>query len=453
VTFRDLDPARAWEPYEPGPDRPWDLVRAGHLFRRAGFGADWGELERALRQGPQRTLDRLLRPTEDARAFDRTHDGYEAAVGAGDAEALRAWWLRRMLTTPRPLQEKMTLFWHGHFAVSNARVKDARLMRALVATLRAHALGSFRTLLEAVAEDPAVALGLGAGVGRKARPNEEFARVLLEVFTLGPEACTEQDVRDCARAFTGWSVFRGRRRYYAREHDGGRKTILGRTGALAAADAVRLALEHPATARHIVRRLYRWLISEADPPADEALIAPLSASFARDHDIGKLVERMLRSNLFFSAAAYRQRIKSPVEFALGIARSAEAVVPTTPLGGHLAALGQDLLHPPTVRGWSGGRHWINGATWAGRSRLALALLGGPGPYGEKLDAAALAGRHGHATPAEAGRFLLDLYLQGDVTPQARAALLQGLERSGRDAKTSVRACAHGLAALPEFHLA
>jgi len=358
-----------------------------------------------------------------------------------------------MLATPHPLQEKLTLFWHGHFAVSNARVKNARLMSALVGKLRAHALGSFRALLGAVVEDPAVAIGLGAKVGRKARPNEEFARVLLEVFTLGPDAGTEQDVRDAARAFTGWSVLRGRRRFIAREHDRGRKRILGHEGAWNATDVVRILLEHPATARHVVRRLYRWLISETGSPEDEALLAPLAASFARDHDIGKLVERMLRSHHFFSAAAYRQRIKGPVEFAVGIVRAAEAVVPTLRLGQDLAALGQDLYYPPTVRGWRGGRYWINGATWVGRCNLARALTAGSGPYGEKLDPAALAGRHGHAAAPDAGRFLLDLYLQGDVPPRFRSSLLEGLGRSGRDLGSVVRRGAHTIATVPEFHLA
>jgi hypothetical protein len=453
VTAAGLDPARAWEPYEPDADRPWNLGRAGHLLRRAGFGATWDELRQALRHGPRPTIDRLLKPAGDVVAFDRTHDRYEAAVGPQDTASLRAWWLRRMLTTPHPLQEKMTLFWHGHFAVSNGRVGDARLMRALVGKLRTHALGSFRTLLDAVVGDPAVALGLGAKIGRKARPNEEFARVLLAEFTLGPDACTERDVRESARAFTGWSVLRGRRRYFAREHDGGRKRILGRDGAWTAADAVRILLEHPATSRHIVRRLFRWLIAETASPVDETLIAPLAVSFARDHDIGKLVQRILRSNLFFSAAAYRQRVKGPVEFALGLARAAEAMVPTVPLGADLAALGQDLYHPPTVQGWTGGRHWINGATWVRRSNLALALAAGSGPYGEKLDLAALAARHGHAAPADAGRFLVDLYLQGDVAPPTRAFLLRGLDRSRVDPKTAVRRCAHALATLPEFHLA
>ncbi|MHC4514821.1 MAG: DUF1800 domain-containing protein, partial [Planctomycetota bacterium] len=424
TALRDL--TSAWEPYEPTAERPWNLRRVGHLFRRATFGASWNELHRALRDGPGPTIDRLLRPAEDVVAFDRTHDEDEAAVSQ-EIATLRAWWLRRMLTTPHPLQEKMVLFWHGHFAVSMARVNDARLMREQLGRLRAQALGSFRSMLGDNALDPAVLLACGAAANRKAQPSEGHARALLEGFCLGPGICTERDLREAARAFTGHFVLRGKLRYFAREHDGGSKRILGQRGAFEAADVVRIAVEHPETSRWIVRRLYRWLIAETEKPVDDTLIAPLVSSFGQDHDIGKLVERMLRSRLFFSARAERRRIKSPVEYVLGIVRACEALVSTTRLARDLAPLGQILYDPPTPQGWAGGKSWINGGTWAARSNLALSMLRASGPYGAKLDPTALARKHGHAAPKRAAGFLLDLLLQGQVDPETRTSLLKTLD--------------------------
>ena len=451
------DPDWAWAPYQPDDRRPWDIRRAGHLYRRAAFGADWGQLQQALSDGPQRAVEKLLRPGPDVAAFNQTYDDYEAAAaGSGSADALRAWWLRRMIHTPHPLLEKITLFWHGHFAVSDAKVKSALLMRDYLRLLRSHALGRFEPLLGAVSHDPAVLLGLDGQANRKALPNENYARALLEHFSLGPGHYREEDVREAARALSGWFVLQGRLRYIPREHDSGVKKILGQQGDFQNDDVVRIVLAQPATPRLLVRKLYRWLISETDEPGDP-LIAPLAESLAKDYDVAKLVETMLRSNLFFSPAAYRQRIKGPVEFALGIIRGLEGAVSTTQLGEDLAAVGQNLYYPPTVNGWPGGRHWINPFTVLGRSNLALALVAGSEPYGEKLDPLAVAKKHGHSTPDAAAAFLVDLFLQGDVEPNVRETLLETAGRpaapAGDDPAQQLRRLAHAVLTLPEFQMA
>ena len=451
---RPPDPAWAWAPYRPDDRRPWNLARAGHLFRRAGFGADWGTLRQALADGPEAAVGRLLRPEADTAAFNRQLDEYESAgAGAGSAEGLRSWWLRRMIQTPHPLLEKMTLFWHGHLATSNAKVQNAQLVQQHVALLRKHALGRFDALLAAVSRDPAMLVWLGSDANRKAQPSEHFARALFEQFTLGPGNFTEEDVQEAARALTGWFVLRGRLRYYEREHDAGTKRVLGRVGKFGVDDVVRIVLGQSATPRFLVRKLYRWLISETDEP-DDKLIAPLAESLARDYDVSRVVETMLRSNLLFSEAAYRRRVKGPVEFAVGIVRGLEGLVPTERLGADLAALGQNLYHPPTTLGWQGGRHWINQSTLVGRSKLARALLAPGGPYGGKLDPAALAARHGHASPESAGPFLLDLFLGGDVPEAVRTKVLQTAPASGgANAPARIRRLAHAVLTLPEFHLA
>ncbi|MEW6745007.1 MAG: DUF1800 domain-containing protein [Planctomycetota bacterium] len=453
---KPCDPAWAWAPYQPDAERPWNRALAGHLYRRAGFGATWLELEQALADGPQKTADKLLAPRSQIDEFNRTYDEYDAAAASSDSgDALRAWWLRRMIDTPDPLLEKMTLFWHGHFAINGSAVKSARLMRQYVQLLRCHALASFRDLFEAVSHDPAVLTGLGASAHHKARPNESFARWLMDPFTLGPGHVSEADVRDVARAFTGWFVRDGELRFVPREHDGGIKRILGQEGHFTGDDVVRLLLEHKATSETLVLELYRWLISETERP-EAAVVAPLIESFSRDADLRKLVETMLRSNLFFSPAAYRQRIKSPVEFAVGIARSLEGVVPTTRLAHDLATLGQNLYYPPAVAGWAGGTCWIDDLTLIRRHNLALALLRGTDPYGDKLDPRAIATKHGFSTPPSAARFLIDLLLQGDLDQTVADTLVKSVPPSGRpggeSSDTVLRHVAHAIVTLPEFQL-
>jgi uncharacterized protein (DUF1800 family) len=337
----------------------------------------------------------------------------------------------------------MVLFWHNHFATSNTQVQNTRLVQRYVQLLRSHALGRFSTLLEGIVRDPATLIASDLGANSRARPSENLARAILECFTVGPGNYSEQDVHEAARALTGWSIMRRQVRYTEADRDSGRKKLFGQEGDFSGGDVVRILLEQPATPRLVVRKLYRWLISESAAPADP-LLAPLVESFAKDYDSARLVETMLRSNLFFSPAAYRQRIKSPVEFALGIVRPLEALIPTRPLGHDLAGLGQDLFHPPTVYGWEGGRAWITTATLVRRSNLAAALLAGSGPYAGKLDPRGLAGKHGFAAPEAAARFFIDL-LHPDLSPERRAFV-------SNPTAQHLRRMLYLLVTLPEFEL-
>jgi uncharacterized protein (DUF1800 family) len=429
--------------------------RSAERSHRIGSAADWEQLQQALAEGPQRTVDKLLRPSADVETFNRRCDESEDAA-AGSVDGLRAWWLRRMMETPHPLLEKMTLFWHSYFAVNAGPVNNPPLMKEYVRLLRGHALGSFSSLLPAIARNPAMLVWLGADVNRKATPNDSFVRPLLETFTLGPGHFTEKDIQEAARAFTGRSVLRGRLRYLPQEHDETVKRFLGRERNFAAEDVTGSLLEEPATARTVVRRLYRWLIRETEEPSDTS-IAPLAESFAKDFNVASLVETMLRSNLFFSPQAYRQRIKSPLEFGLGIVKALEGMVSTTQLVQDVANLGQDLCRPPTVKGWTGGRYWISSATLVGRHNLAAALVQSGKPYDGKLNPWAVAQRHGHATPEAAARFLLDLLVQGDLEPGTREALLQDMRTPPVEGDggpgTWLRRLAYAVAALPEYQLA
>jgi uncharacterized protein (DUF1800 family) len=300
-----------------------------------------------------------------------------------------------------------------------------------------------------MSQDPAVFLALGADANRKADPNERFSRQLMERLSLGPGHYGEEDVREAARAFTGWFVLRGRLRYFAHEYDAGSKRVLGQEGPWKTEDIVRIVLAQPAAPRLVARRLFSWLVSEVDEPGDE-LIEPMAKMLGEQYDVGQVVETILRSNLFFSDHAVRRRIKSPVEYAIGMVKAFGTLVPTLPLGGSLAQLGQDLYAPPTTRGWVGGRHWINAATVLGRANLAAALLGASGPLGGRLDPQALAQQHGAGTPQEQTQFLLRLLLQEDV---AIATLVDAVDRNtGGGAREALRQLTYQIVTLPEYQL-
>ncbi len=448
----DVDPSWAWAEYEPNAKRPWTLAMAGHLFRRAAFGATQGQLQQAITDGPRRTVDRLIRCEQDLADFHQSLDEYDdAAARSSNVDSLQAWWLRRMVETPYPLLEKMTLFWHSHFGISAKRVGDASLMLSHIRLLREHALGKYSALLSAVAGDPAMFIGLGADASRKSQPNQNVARQLMQRLSEGPGMFDEQDVREASRAFTGWFVLRGQLRFINREHDAGEKKVFGQRGNWQAEDVVRIVLQQPDAAKLLTRKLYRLLISEVDDPSEQ-LLAPLAEMMAEDYDVGRVVETMLRSNQFFSAAAYRRRIKSPIEFALEIVRSLEGTVSTIRLGEDLVGLGQSLYDPPTVDGWHGGRHWINAATVTGRANLARALLAPQGRYGGKLDPAAFAKTHGRNDPKSLAELIMNLFLQNDLSAGVREELGQLIPASGNTAGPWVRDFTHSVVTLPEFHL-
>ncbi len=448
-------PSWLWAPFQPDGALPWGLGLAGHLYGRAGFGANWGELQQAVAGGPEAAVEKLLHPEADVAAFNESYSAYEKAA-AGSESDLAAWWLRRLLETPHPLLEQMTLFWHNHFAITNGRVANPALMCRYVAVLRRHALGRFDALLEAVLDEPAVLLSLGGQANRKARPNLDFSRAVLERFTLGPGVCADGDVRAAAGALTGWFVSHNEAQYIPREHDSGPKKLLGREGDFGRKDLVRVLLEHPATAQFIVRRLCRWFISDVSA-LPESVIAPLAADLRKDYDLARLARTILLSNLFFSSRG--QKVKSPVQFAVGLVRPLEGKIGTVRLASDLTALGQDLLQPPTAEGWAGGQSWINRFTLLGRARLAQDLLAASGPYEGKTDPAAAASKHGQSGLQAASRFLCDLLFQGNLPEETSQAVLKRAGEApapppGEGALSApLRRLALLLATMPEYQMA
>jgi hypothetical protein len=477
-----IDPAQAWQPWRPSPHDPWNRKWAAHLLRRAAFGASRADLLEAERLGHQGTLDLLLRGrpgAEDVR--EALTDAGRVAARHGD-EPLRDWWVYCMLHSLHPLREKLTLFWHNHFATSNDKVQSPELMFRQNCLLREHALGKFGPFLQAVSKDPAMLTWLDSNRNLKGAPNENYARELMELFSLGVGNYSERDIREAARAFTGWHTDSEGFRFNAGAHDDGTKTVLAQTGAWDGTDVVRIVLEQPAAARFLVRKLYHFLISEtAAPPA--GLLEPLCEAFRKsDYDVAALVRTMLASRHFYSAHAFRQRIKSPVEHVLGAVQAVYLrlgeeetdyrPLPAQVLVGRLQAMGQRLFAPPNVKGWPGGRSWLTTSTVLERDNFAEALaLGtlwttlspeGSGAAAEghvpprALDSARVVHEEKATTPEAIIDVLLGLYVPGGVRAEARAKLIAFVAEgkpAGAALDCRVREAIHAILTMAEHLLA
>jgi len=365
-----VDPVDAWKPWVPSVAEPWDRKRIAHLYRRAAFGATPAEIDAALKNGFPKTLAHLLEGEADA--ADRLELLTETGRFYTEPSNLRVWWLYAMLEGGHPLREKLALFWHNHFATSYAKVRSTKLMFEQNAILRKHALGHFGPFLLDMSRDTAMLVWLDSNRNVKGAPNENYAREVMELFSLGVGNYSEKDVQEAARAFTGWhhdaevSTFENQPVL----HDIGEKTILGKTGKWTGTDVLEICCEHKACAKFLVGKLYAFLVCETAPP--KALLEPLEARFRdSNYDIGSLVNVMLASKLFFSEHAYRKRVKWPVEYAVGAMRAVTpGRVPLADLVDPLAKMGQVLFAPPNVKGWRTGTDWLNSATLLARNNFA-----------------------------------------------------------------------------------
>jgi uncharacterized protein (DUF1800 family) len=460
-----INPRWAWEEYRPSRSSPWDVKKIGHLYRRAAFGANAAELEAGVKDGPEQTIARLLAGAPGQESFDTETAPLARSTARGNnGRQAAAWWLYRMLYTPHPLREKMTLFWHNHFATSNSKVRNAGYMLGQYGLMRRHALGSFRTLLQEMSKDPAMMVWLDTRTSKKGMPNENYARELMELFSLGIGHYTETDIREAARAFTGWDIDADKAVFKANQHDAGRKTVLGQSGNWQGSDIVRICLEQKSAPYFICGKLFRFLISDTLPATPE-LLEPLAEQFRQsDYDFGAVVARVLRSNLFFAPQAYRTRVKAPVDFVIGIVHALEGHLGSTALAQALQSLGQDLFYPPSVKGWDGGAAWLNGHTLLFRQNLALALTATTdGRFGRRIDPAALAEKYGKRSDGELVDFFLRLFLQGDVPNESRGQLTQYLQKAHNQkvpvywtdqdaAEHRTRALCHLVLTLPEYQL-
>jgi uncharacterized protein (DUF1800 family) len=368
---------------------------ARHLLSRTGFGVTRTGVA-ALEGQPRRVaVERLLHDvrreavTPPPPGIDRYEPPHEAkGADREDRRALlqeqgrlsldlRAWWLREMRESPSPLTERLTLFWHNHFVSSQEKVRSPTLMYRQNVLLRRHAAGSFAKLLHAVARDPAMVVYLDNARNRKGAPNENFARELMELFTLGEGHYAEADVKEAARAFTGWGVDRrtGAFEFRPGQHDDGIKTVLGRSGRLDGDDVVDRLLAHPATAEFVVRKLWREFVS---PDSQAAEVSRIAAAFRTSgYEIRVALRALLLSDAFWAPANRGVLVRSPVELVVGTLGTFEATVPDyAPFALLVARLGQNLFAPPSVKGWPGGETWIDATTLLQRKQFLLALFRG-----------------------------------------------------------------------------
>ncbi len=293
---------------------------------------------------------------------------------------LRGWWLREMVATPSPLNERMTLFWHNHFVSAQPKVRYTQLMYRQNVLLRAHALGRFDELLHAVAKDPAMLIYLDSATNRRGSPNENFAREVMELFTLGEGKYSEDDVKQAARAFTGWSIDLDTGDYMFRRflHDGGEKTVFGKAGNFDGDAVLDIILAQPAAAEFIVRKLWREFVS---PQPDEGRVRKIAAQFrAGGWNIAQPVRALLLQPEVIGRDEDNALVKSPADLMVGLVRQSGGEL-SQPVAAAvaLAGMGQNLFSPPNVRGWPGGDAWINTHTLLARKQfLERALNGSPG---------------------------------------------------------------------------
>jgi uncharacterized protein (DUF1800 family) len=349
---------------------PWTEADAAHLLTRGQFGYSPSDLDQAVERGLAATVERWLAPQPDEREFQVAEKALrDTALATSEIGDLKTWWLYRMRYSANPLVEKMTLFWHNHFATSNAKVNHVGRMARQNDLFREHALGDFRALLHGAARDPAMLIWLDGNANRKRHPNENFAREVMELFSLGLGNYSERDIQEAARAFTGWHVREGEFWFNALQHDAGEKTIFGKTGRFDGNDVIELCLDQPACPRYLAFKLLRTFVT---PQPNPELVEALAHSIRRhEFSLKPVLRELFTSQVFFAPEHRRSLIKSPLEFVLGALRALEGGgVPWPAVAALLADLGQNVFEPPSVKGWDGGRLWINTSTLLTRANFA-----------------------------------------------------------------------------------
>ena len=479
----ELEFATALAPYS----GPWSSRLAAHLARRAGFGGTPQEIAHLRSLTPGAAVDAFVHfadasslaasPSDlpsfaplgalanlrnykmlDPQARADLQKQIGAARRAG-AISLQTWWLDRMLRTPAPLQEKMTLFWHGHYTTAygakGVTPQDALRQNQL---FRSFALGNAHALTLAVAQDPAMLKYLDNARNNKTHPNENFARELMELYTLGRGNYTEADVRESARAFTGWTVERpllgGGFVFNQRAHDDGSKTFLGHSGNFDGKAIIDIIYTQPAAARWLAAKLLNaFVYNDPEPQLIDATAALIRKNA---FEVGSVISTLLRSNVFYSERAYRALVKSPVELVVSSMRLFGLRDVNKTVLASLVRMGQTLFYPPDVKGWDGGAAWLNSQTVLTRENFASALANDP----QAVRIASVVG--GFSTdPHAVARKLVDVMLEGDASPASIAGLvayLGGSETSalgalsGENFDERVRGAAYLTMAMPAYQL-
>ena len=385
------------------PENLWNRYAAAHLLNRAGFGGTPEEIHLLESKGMAKAVESLLAADDDEDLFPlpdltlpKERFAYQQRLKSASTEDerqaikkefqnaerldmlnLRLWWLYRMRYTSAPLREKATLFWHGHFATSNQKVNDPYLMLQQNETIRRYALGKFPDLLKAMSRDPAMIRWLDLGSSRKDHPNENFAREVMELFSLGEGHYTEKDIQESARAFTGYRINQetGDFRMVLRDFDPTPKTFLGTTGPLTGDEIIDIIVAQPQCARFIGKKL--WVFFVAENPSEDLVQQVADLLIRNGYDICATLGEIFRSAPFYATKVINHQIKSPVQWIMQTTKMLEIPLPDARvLENSLAALGQVVFAPPNVKGWDGGRAWISASSLLYRYNLAAYLLSG-----------------------------------------------------------------------------
>lgn len=397
-------------------------VQARHLLLRAGFGGGPDDISQLVESGLDRAVNKLvsgaestypaslpevdpdvIRPlTEDERrTFARARrEGDEAARSAlqrtinerraqdrrmlGD---LRRWWVGLMIDSPAPLREKLVLLWHSHFASRHRSVRDTFLMYQQNQMFREHAAGSFAELAKAVVHDPAMLKFLNNDQNNKSKPNENLAREFMELFTLGEGNYTEKDIKQGARALTGYHVEDDDFVFHERRHDTSKKTVLGETGKLDGDDFVDVLLDQPVCPKYIALKLYRHFVADVSdyldevPDANREVVQRMAVMLRKNgYQIAPVLKKLFKSKHFYDPQIVGRKIKSPAQLVAGTARALGTPIRSIgTLSDGLTAMGQALFDPPSVAGWAGGRSWINTSTLFTRQNVCTYLITGKDP--------------------------------------------------------------------------
>lgn len=483
------------------PARRWDYSAAAHLLNRAGFGGPPAEIEALHRLGLEGAVNRLLDFEADAdpspkpawAKFDPERFKIQREMRQATPEKrrelqqtqqreqrdrlveLRHWWLARMASGKRPLQEKLTLFWHGHFATSAQKVKDAYLMWRQNDIFRRNAAGNWFELLEAVSKDPAMLIWLDQAQSRKEHPNENFAREVMELFTLGEGHYTEKDITEAARAFTGWAYDRSSQDFAWRPqaHDRGTKTILGKTGSFDGDAVLKILVEQPQAARFTAAKLWRFF---ADENPSEVVVESLATEFrSAKNEFKPLLKRMFMSEEFYAPSVIRNQVKSPTQWLISSVRLLERDLPPPQIvNAGMRALGQELFMPPNVKGWDGGAAWITTNNLLTRYNMTAYLALGENPTismrggnnnkdrrrkerrfrpGAPIDPVKLLSDDERSSKKKLVAALEKRFIQGPLKEKQRAALVELLEARGDLDEEDMLQAIRLVMCTPEFQLA
>jgi uncharacterized protein (DUF1800 family) len=420
-----------------------DLELMAHLFRRAGFSATRDEIEAAMAKGYEATVDDLLHPERQPELdYDLIYRFWPDMQQGNRIEVNQAHWLYRMVNTKKPLEEKMTLFWHMLFATAFSKSNNARMSQRQLEMLRRNSLGDFKTLLLELSKDPAMIFWLDNQENTNDVHNENYGRELLELFSMGIGNYTEDDVKNCARAFTGWGfshmLLNGpygritwKFQFHPELHDYGQKTFLGETGNFDGEDIIDIIVRQPATAQFIAKRLHLHFVSDQ---VDQEAVDELAKVFlATNGNIREVVKALLLSDAFRSSKNYYAMVKSPADHVAGVERLVgDQRFPEFTIqqvADEFTYMGEALMNPPSVEGWHTGKEWIDTGILVERINFAAEQVADPTKPGvraiiDRLKAA------GELSPEQFVDRTLDLVGPLPVQPVTRTTLVNHVSKEG-----------------------